>query len=125
MKRLVFILVLATALTGCRQSGQSSTPNPAVNIALEAATTTVGKTELMITLTDTSGEPVDAQEVEVRGDMTHAGMMPVLADGDKAKTGVYVVPFEWTMSGDWVITVTATLTDGTRAEQRFDLSIGN
>lgn len=123
MRRLILILLAATALSGCRDSAQNATPEAAVTIEIDAATQTTGVSELTVTLTDAQGAPVEAQKIEARGDMTHAGMAPVLAATTEGKNGVYVIPFEWTMSGDWIVTVTATLADGTTAEKRFDLSI--
>ena len=55
--------------------------------------------------------------------MTHAGMQPVLADATEEAPGSYRADFAWTMSGDWIVTVTATLPDGAVAEQQFDLSV--
>ncbi len=55
--------------------------------------------------------------------MTHAGMQPVLADAGSGADGVYPADFEWTMSGDWVVTVTAALPDGRTALRRFDLTV--
>ncbi len=37
--------------------------------------------------------------------------------------GVYRTDLEWTMAGDWIVTVTATLADGQTVEQQFDLSV--
>lgn len=121
MNRLAVLLVFALTLAGCRQSAQTSTAD--ISIALRAESLAVGETTLHITLTDASGQPVSAQKIELRGDMTHAGMQPVLAESSTGENGVYDLPFEWTMSGDWIVTVKATMADGTVAEKRFDLSV--
>lgn len=123
MRRLILILLIATALSGCRESTQNAPAGDAITIEMEAAAQTTGASELTVTLTDAQGAPVEAQKVEARGDMTHAGMAPVLAETAEGKNGMYVIPFEWTMSGDWIVTVTVTLADGTTAEKRFNLSI--
>ncbi len=121
MNRLAVLLVFALTLAGCRQSAQTSTAD--ISIALRAESLAVGETTLHITLTDASGQPVSAQKIELRGDMTHAGMQPVLAASSTGENGVYDLPFEWTMSGDWIVTVKVTMADGTVAEKRFDLSV--
>lgn len=121
MNRLAILLVFTLTLAGCRQSAQTATAD--IEIDLRAESLTVDGTTLFITLTDASGQPVAAQKVEVRGDMNHAGMQPVLAESSEGENGVYEVPFEWTMSGDWIVTVKATMTDGSVAEERFDLSV--
>ena len=58
-----------------------------------------------------------------RGDMSHAGMAPVIASSEDDADGVYRIPFEWTMAGDWFVDVTVTLADGREVVQRFDLSV--
>ncbi len=121
MNRLAILLVFALLLAGCRQSAQTTTAD--IEIDLRAVTRTTGKTTLIVTLVDASGQPVSAQKVEVRGDMTHAGMQPVLAESSEGDSGVYEVPFEWTMSGDWIVTVKVTMPDGAVGEKRFDLSV--
>lgn len=127
-KRIVWGLAWAMALlllaAGCgeRQSQQESSGE--VTITLEAQSLAVGPTTLVITLTDKNGDPVDDAVLSVRGDMAHAGMMPVLADGKgDGAGGVYTVPFDWTMGGDWIVTVEAALADGSNAKQEFDLTV--
>lgn len=121
MNRLAVLVVFALLLAGCRQSAQTSTAD--IDIALRAESLAVGETTLEITLTDKNGQPVTAQKVDVRGDMNHAGMQPVLADVTTGENGRYDVPFEWTMGGDWIVTVKVTMPDGTTAEKHFDLSV--
>jgi hypothetical protein len=85
----------------------------------------VGKSTLNIRLFDNNDQPVDDAAITVKGDMTHAGMVPVLGEADQGDKGLYKVPFEWTMGGDWVLTVQATLPDGTIAEETFTLTISD
>jgi hypothetical protein len=84
---------------------------------------TVGETTLQITLRDADGAPIDNAQLDIRGDMNEAGMLPVLRDASESINGVYRVPFEWTMTGDWFVIVTATLPDGITVEQQFDLTV--
>jgi hypothetical protein len=121
MNRLAILLIFALTMAGCRQSAQNASAE--IDIDLRAESLAVGEAMLVIMLTDASGQPVSAQKVEVRGDMTHAGMQPVLAESSEGENGEYEMPFEWTMSGDWIVTVKATMADGAVAEERFDLSV--
>lgn len=70
-----------------------------------------------ITLTLTHhGEPLSGATVTVTGDMTHAGMVPVVAAARELAPGLYRADtFAFTMAGDWFITADATLPDGSRA----------
>jgi hypothetical protein len=47
----------------------------------------------------------------------------VIAEVERIEGNQYVVPFEWTMAGDWIIEVSAELPDGTTAAQTFDQSV--
>ena len=71
-----------------------------------------GPSELKITIYDEQSNPVEDLVLQVRGDMSHAGMTPITVEGIQAELGTFTVPFEWTMAGDWMITITTTLPDG-------------
>ncbi len=124
IKRFV-LLTLLLILTACngRNSQQPNTADIRINAAADS--TQVGQTELIITLTDNAGNPISDAAISVKGDMNHAGMVPVLADATGGEDGVYKMPFEWTMGGDWVVTVDVVLADGRTASQQFDYTIAN
>jgi hypothetical protein len=91
---------------------------------LTAESTQAGETTLLITVKDGMDNPVDDATLNVKGDMTHAGMAPILVEGIiDGKDGVYAVPFEWTMGGDWVVTVDVALVDGRTASRQFNLAV--
>ncbi|MEM6528334.1 MAG: FixH family protein, partial [Chloroflexota bacterium] len=75
------------------------------------------------TLRDSNGDPINDAQVNLRGDMNHAGMQPVLRDSSVGREGDYTVPFEWTMGGDWFVVVTAELPDGLTVEEEFDFTV--
>ena len=77
---------------------------------------------MVIQLADIAGKPIEGATVDVRGDMSHAGMQPVMAVATGAG-GNYSADFEWTMAGDWIVTVTAALPDGRTATRQFDLTV--
>lgn len=125
MKNNLFIFVLlvgAVWLAGCggRNSANSSGN---LNISVNAGSTMVGTTDLMITVKDTEGNAVNDATVGIKGDMSHAGMQPVLGESSTSNgEGMYMIPYEWTMAGDWFVTVNVSLADGTTESQRFDFN---
>lgn len=124
-KRFMGLLLLALPIlliTGCRDSAQAS-PTPAAQLMLtvQPDPPSVGAAELLVTVRDLAGAPVVGASVDVRGDMNHAGMQPVLREDVLTDAnGEARIPFEWTMGGDWYLVVTATLPDSTVVEQRFE-----
>jgi hypothetical protein len=74
----------------------------------------VGPAPLTIHL-ERDGEAVRGAEVEVTGDMTHAGMVPVVVQAEERADGSYrAEAFAFDMAGDWIVTVEARLEDGSR-----------
>lgn len=122
------VLVLLSVLAGCRAA---ATPAPqdevelTVEIASEPENPQVGSATLLITVQDASGNPVSDATLAIRGDMSHAGMQPVLAEASDGENGVYRVPFEWTMSGDWIVEVTVTLASGETVRREFEFSVAS
>ena len=120
---LVLLLGLASCQRASRQSEVDQAPDVRVILAVEPDPPAVGKARITVALADAAGQPIEGATVQLRGDMTHAGMQPVLTDAGSGADGVYPADFEWTMSGDWVVTVTAALPDGRTALRRFDLTV--
>lgn len=129
LRRCLFIvltLLLATS-AGCQRASQQAAsdqaPEIAAALAIDPEPAVVGPAMLQVTLTDASGAPIDGASVSLKGDMSHAGMAPVLAQASGGAAGVYQAQWRWTMAGDWVVTVTATLPDGRTLVRRFDLTV--
>ncbi len=125
------LLVLVLLLAACRESAQPTptpenfTPSPDVEIemAVEPSPPTAGDAVLVVTLHSPDGAPITNASIAARGDMNHAGMVPVFGETNQNSDGVYRIPFEWSMGGDWIVTLTVTLADGAQVERSFDMSI--
>jgi hypothetical protein len=123
---MMLMVLLIAILTGCREAATPTPENDAsivIEAAVEPENPSVGESMLVISIRDAAGDPISDATLNIRGDMSHAGMLPVLAQADAGEEGVYRVPFEWTMSGDWFVEVTATLSTGETVSQRFDFSV--
>jgi hypothetical protein len=84
----------------------------------------VGIITFDLALWDADGQPIDgANPVTLRGDMSHAGMRPVLANATGTGQGQYTTDFEWTMAGDWTVTIEATLPDGRVKRATFPFTV--
>jgi hypothetical protein len=122
VKQLCWTVLIALLIAGCRQQASNAT-GILITLSIEPASPVIGTAEMRVTLTSVDNQPITDAKVTVRGDMNHAGMVPVIAEAERVEGNEYVVPFEWTMAGDWIVEVSAELTDGTTASQTFDQSV--
>lgn len=123
---LTILSLLAVMLAGCIQpaSPANSDSNVEIILSVEPDPPIMGESELIVMLKDADGAPIPNAEVEVQGDMSHAGMAPVIRAMGETEAGIYHAPFEWTMGGDWFVTVTAKLVDDQEIEKIFEFSVG-
>jgi hypothetical protein len=113
---LLFLLVLV----GCARGGRDL-PDVGVELVIEPEPPQLGPATLTVRLTDASGQPLAGAAIELEGDMSHAGMAPVLATATEVAPGQYQAHLEFTMGGDWFILVHADLPDGRSLERQIDV----
>jgi len=53
--------------------------------------------------------------------MSHAGMAAVFAEAPEVGPGLYRTNMEFTMAGDWVLSVYVTLSDGLHVDRQFEI----
>ena len=127
MGRLCISLLLAwlvLALAACGRS-QDAVDAAGLQVTLIPDGSYPGET-LVVAVRDKAGQPVTDATVSVEGNMNHAGMTPVLTssvlDGaDGEEDGRYTLPFQFTMLGDWIVTVKITPRDGNTLSTDIDL----
>lgn len=84
----------------------------------------VGPGQIQVTLLDAkTQQPIDDAVLSVKGDMDHDDMSAVLTSARSGVNGVYQMPFDWMMAGDWVLTVHAALPDGAQIERTFTMNV--
>jgi hypothetical protein len=116
----LFLALLLLLLGGCRRAG-GDLPDIQVDLALSPDPPPVGQVRVVVSLSDVAGQPVSEAQVELEGNMTHAGMVPSLAQAAETAPGRYEAPLEFSMAGDWFILVRATLPDGRKLERQVDV----
>ena len=121
LQRILAFLILLIIAVACRQQTLSAEN---INVDIIISDSVVGETTATVTVTDTDGNPIDEPgTLSLRGDMNHAGMLPVIRESDESSSGVFTVPFEWTMGGTWMVEVTLTLESGDVITESFDFEI--
>ena len=122
-KITLLLAILAIFAVACRPGQGAGGEASGVNINAVVEETLVGETILTVNLLNANGVAINDATVSIKGDMNHAGMVPVLREATGGTGGDYMIPFEWTMAGDWIVTVTAELADGSTASRDFDFSV--
>ena len=121
---MVLCACLGAGLSACRGSEDAGDPGLLMDLAISPTPPGVGPARLIITLRDTLGAPVGGARIVVEGNMSHAGMVPVLDTASADVEGRYYVPeFDFTMAGDWVLTLEAILPDGRTARIQQPLRV--
>lgn len=123
--RFIVLLLITLGLTACRTPATPTSESALqIDIAIEPDPPVVGEAVLVIRVRTPEGVAVTDASLAIRGDMTHAGMVPVLREAATSDADArYEIPFEWTMAGDWFVEVTATRPDGTSATATFDYRV--
>lgn len=111
--------------SGCARASRQTSPELIqINLTTVPYPPILGKSRLVIQISDHEGTAVNDARLDIKGDMTHAGMVPILAQSEEGgEDGFYNIPIEWTMGGDWVINVKALLPDGQTASEQFELRV--
>ena len=120
---VIFIAILgALVLSACGPRGEQAGTLDVTIVSVSPDPAAVGDAEIILQVRDADGNPLEDATIEVEGNMTHAGMQPVIVETENLGEGKYATKgFKFAMGGDWVIIVRATLADGATAERRIDL----
>ncbi|MCQ3978839.1 MAG: hypothetical protein DPW09_35905 [Anaerolineae bacterium] len=122
---LTVIIITGIWLTACGRIQQSRSQDEAIIIEMTVKPTQpqVGPANLVFTVTDKAGRPINDATLEVEGNMIHAGMSPISARATASEEGRYTTSLEWTMAGDWIVTVNVSLVDGQVVVHQFPVSV--
>ena len=118
--RLFVFLAIGLLFIGCHKPVE---PQPVLKVQFELAPQPprMGASVITVVVADAEGKAISGARVSVEGDMTHAGMGPVIADAKWIGDGRYQAPFEFSMGGDWVVLVHITLPSGQTVERQFEV----
>ena len=116
--RITGLCLLCLLVVGCRSDSLVD-----VTVALEVAPQPprVGPAIITLRVTDESGKPLSGAHINLEGNMSHAGMVPVFADAVELEPGRYRSNIQLTMAGDWVMLVHLTLPDGLKVVRQFEI----
>jgi hypothetical protein len=113
-------LLLILILAGCSRGGRDL-PEISVDLSIDPAPPRIGPAVVTVELRDAGGRPISDAAVELEGNMSHAGMVPVFAQAQEVTPGRYQANLEFTMGGDWFILVRVGLPDRRSIERNVDV----
>lgn len=119
------LAICLLALAGCRPSGvEARAERVSFELVSPVFPPTLGRTDLVFRLADAAGRPITDADLYLTATMDHKGSMASMVMTARAdQDGMYAIPVEWTMTGDWLLTAEATLADGTRESHTFELQV--
>ena len=123
----IYLIIGAVFLPACARvsQGQETAADIKIELTVDPSPATIGEATLYFELKDAQDQPIEGASLSAKGDMSHAGMMPVLGDSEEIGDGNYNIPFEWTMAGDWILTVSGELRDGQSLSRTFELTVSS
>lgn len=116
LRALFAVVVALLFLSGCQSRATASEVKVQCEIAPRPVRT--GPAEVTVALTGQTGRPLIGAAVNVEGDMAHPGMAPVFVDARPDGRGRYAATVNFSMPGDWVLLIHATLPDGRKLERQ-------
>ena len=112
MRKVLFIglvFALSIVLAACGSAATPAADNSAkpANIKLESkpSPASVGDAELIFTITDASGNPIEGATVDVSADHTDMSGMGMNGTATDQGFGKYSINANFSMSGNWKLTV--------------------
>lgn len=121
-RRLAWLSACVVLLfaAGCN-SDAASESDLNFELTFEPSPPKVGEANVTLKVTDSSGAPVEGADIELEGNMNHAGMVPSPADLEESEPGQYDGTMDFTMGGDWFVLITGKTSDGGSIEHKIDV----
>jgi hypothetical protein len=107
-------------LTGCRKTAEQA-PDLVMRHEVSPQPPRVGPATITVSLSDAAGKPITGASVNLEGNMSHPGMVPVFGAAREIEAGRYQAFIEFTMGGDWIVLVKGALPDGRKLEREFEV----
>jgi hypothetical protein len=108
-------------VAACHKAGEPA-PTFTIEHQITPQPARVGPAVILLKVTEPSGKALTGAHISLEGNMSHPGMAPVFAKAEESEPGRYQAHFEFSMSGDWIVLVHLTLSNGQHVEQQFRIS---
>jgi len=128
MRKLVFVSLLvlvSVLLAACAGSATPDSSAKPVNIKVESdpSPAVVGDAELVLTVTDANGNPIEGARVDVSADHTDMSGMGMSGAATDQGSGRYSIHANFSMTGNWKLTVYVRNDEGPDYEEDIDFKV--
>lgn len=119
-KSIIALCICLVLVQACRRQSDSL---PSLSIAHKVSPQPprVGQATITLSVYDAAGQPVSGAHVNLEGNMSHPGMVPVFAEARETESGRYLSTMELSMAGDWLVIAHVTLPDGRTLDHQFEI----
>jgi hypothetical protein len=128
MRKLAFVSLLvlvSVLLAACAGSATPDSSAKPVNIKVESdpSMAVVGDAELVLTVTDANGNPIEGARVDVSADHTDMSGMGMSGAATDQGSGRYSIHANFSMTGNWKLTVYVRNDEGLDYEEDIDFKV--
>lgn len=96
---------------------------PQMTLSSDPYPLTLGTTRLLLSLNDAKSAPISDAVVDVTVTMIHDSMLPLSRRVSVGQDGIYSIPMEWPMAGQWLVEILASLPDGSQLSDQYEVFV--
>lgn len=123
---LILLLFGSVACGGGKEEmapGASTTDEINISLTTNPNPPASGQVQVIVTLTDVAGQTIDNADVYILGGHTEMGGMNLEGEAVGQGNGRYTFRADFSMSGDWLVTVEVRDVGTETIRQEFDLPV--
>jgi hypothetical protein len=120
-RKLVIALIVCLALAQACRYHNDLAPDLTLTHEVSPEPPRVGPSTITLKVADAAGKPMSGLRIKLEGNMSHAGMSPVLTAARETGPGQYSSTIELTMAGDWYFLVHMIFPDGRKLDRQFEI----
>jgi hypothetical protein len=120
---LIAVCACFLFVAACSRSRSPHGP-PDINFAYEIfpQSPRVGPVTVKLRIFDYTGAAITGVHVALEATMSHAGMVPALAEAKETEPGHYQATVQLSMAGDWFVIVNVSWPDNRKAVYQFEIN---
>jgi hypothetical protein len=120
-RKLVIALIVCLALAQACRYENDLAADLTLTHEVSPQPPRVGPSTITLKVADAAGKPLSGLRIKLEGNMSHAGMSPVLTVATETGPGQYSSTIDLSMAGDWHFMVHMIFPDGRELDRQFEI----